>query len=46
MMEATYGRKSLLGLTVLEGESLTIMVESMAAGRQAWHWSSSRGLTP
>lgn len=28
-------------LTVSEGESRIIMVRSMAAGRQTWHWNSS-----
>ena len=32
---------SSLGLKLSEGESVAVMVESMAAGRQAWHWSSS-----
>jgi hypothetical protein len=46
MTKATYRRKGLLGLTVPGGESMTIMVESMAAGRTAWCWSYSRGLIP
>lgn len=35
----TYRRKSLLGLTVSEGESVISMVESVASsGRQVWYW--------
>jgi hypothetical protein len=43
MTKATYKRKHLTGnlLTVSEGESMTTMVGSMAAGRQAWQWSSN-----
>jgi hypothetical protein len=32
-------------LTISEVESMTIMAESMAAGRQAWLWRRSRELT-
>lgn len=48
MTEATYKRKHLIRdlLTVSEGESMIIMVESMAVGRQEGRgWSSSRELT-
>lgn len=34
------------GLTISEGESMTIMVGSVAMGWQAWGWSSSWELTP
>jgi hypothetical protein len=37
--------KSLLGLTIAEGESMTIMAVSMAADRQAQNWKSSCELT-
>jgi hypothetical protein len=45
--KAIYKRKHLIGdlFTVSERESMTIMAGSMAAGRQAWCWSSSRELT-
>jgi hypothetical protein len=35
MTKATYRGMSLFGLTVSEGESMTIMVENMARDRQA-----------
>lgn len=37
--------KSWSGLTVSEGESITVMVGSMAVGRQTWYWSSGGQLT-
>jgi hypothetical protein len=35
MIKATYRRMSLLGLTVSDAKSMTILVWNMAAGRQA-----------
>lgn len=42
-IKAMYKRKYLLEglLSVSEGEAMTTMVRSMAAGRQAWHWRNS-----
>jgi hypothetical protein len=40
MTKAIHKRKHSTGglFTVPEGESLTVVVGSMEAGRQAWHW--------
>ena len=47
MTKADDKRKPLIcsSLTISEGESMIIMVGNMAAGRQAWCWSSSWELT-
>lgn len=42
MAKATYKRKGLFGLTVPEGkECTTLIVGSMAAGKQARHWAAA-----
>jgi hypothetical protein len=45
LTKATYRITSLLGLTVPEDGSMTIMVGSMTSGRQGWYWSSRGELT-
>lgn len=46
MTKAIYKRKYLIGglFTVSQGESMTFITENVAAGRQPWHWRSSREL--
>jgi hypothetical protein len=41
MNKATYRSKYLFMLVMSGDEALTIMMGSMAAGMQAWYWSSS-----
>jgi hypothetical protein len=46
MTKTTFEEMVYWKLRISEGESMTIMADSMIEGRQAWHWSSDCGITP